>query len=112
MFATPAIAATLGTMVTIAVADDGSSVREMRDLLEHGFHVVADGDLLEGSECTSFTMRVLPTPTGVQQQYDNCRQLPGSFRRLKNNDDGREFVCVSFRKWSCYQTSSEREVKQ
>jgi hypothetical protein len=95
MMATNAIAVTLGTMATIAIADDGVTARDMHDLLDHGFAVIAEGELQDLTECTRWTLRVLP-----KQSEDSCKPKYGSFKRLKSSES--EFVCVSFRNWACY----------
>ena len=99
MMAASAIAATLGTMATIAIADDRGAARDMHELLEHGFAVIAEGQLQDLAECTRWTLRVLP-----KQSEDSCKPRYGSFKRLKSNDG--EFVCVSFRDWACYQSQN------
>jgi hypothetical protein len=97
--AASAMAATLGTMVTIAMADDRPATRSVQDLLDHGFEVVAKGELLDKVECQRFTLLVLP-----RQPADSCQPKYGSFKGLKG-DDG-EFVCVSFQDWACYQSQN------
>jgi hypothetical protein len=99
MMAANAIAVTLSTMATIAIADDRVVARDMRDLLDHGFAVIAEGELQDLAECTRWTLRVLP-----KQPEDSCKQKHGSFKRLKSSDS--EFVCVSFRDWACYQSQN------
>jgi hypothetical protein len=99
MLAANAIALTLGTVATIAIADDRPATRGVQDLLDHGFEVVAQGELLDSVECQRFTLLVLP-----KQPEDSCQPKYGSFKRLKG-DDG-EFVCVSFRDWACYQSQN------
>jgi len=99
MMATNAMALTLGAMATMAVADDRVAVRGVQDLLDHGFEVVAKGELLDRLECQRFTLRILPKPSA-----DSCEPKYGSFKRLKGRDG--EFVCVSFRDWACYQSQN------
>jgi hypothetical protein len=99
MMATNAMALTLGAMATMAVADDRPAARGVQDLLDHGFEVVAKGELLDTVECERFTLRVLPA-----QPADSCQPKYGSFKRLKGSDG--EFVCVSFRDWACYQSQN------
>ncbi len=99
MMATNAMALTLGTMATMAIADDRPMTRGVQDLLDHGFEVVAKGELLDRVECERFTLRVLPT-----QPANSCEPKYGSFKRLKGSDG--EFVCVSFRDWACYQSQN------
>ena len=99
MMAASAIAVTLGTVATIAVADGHAASRDMQDLLDHGFAVIAEGELQDLPECTRWTLRVLP-----KQPDESCKQRVGSFKRLKSSDA--EFVCVSFRNWTCYQSQN------
>jgi hypothetical protein len=99
MMAASAIAVTLGTMATVAIADDRGAARDMHELLEHGFTVIAEGELQDLAECTRWTMRVLP-----KQIEDSCKPRFGSFKRLKSSEG--EFVCVSFRDWACYQSQN------
>ena len=99
MMAANAIAVTMGTLATIAMADDRVVARDMHDLLDHGFAVIAEGELQDLTECTRWTLRVLP-----KQSEDSCKSKVGSFKRLKSNDG--EFVCVSFRDWACYQSQN------
>jgi hypothetical protein len=99
MMVANAMALTLGTMATIAVADDRPARRSAQDLLDYGFEVVAKGELLDRVECQRFTLLVLPT-----QPADSCQPKYGSFKRLKG-DDG-EFVCVSFQDWACCQSQN------
>jgi hypothetical protein len=94
-----AVALTLGTMATIAIADDRPATRSVQDLLDHGFEVVAKGELLDRVECHRFTLLVLPA-----QPADSCQPKYGSFKRLKGNEG--EFVCVSFQDWACYQSQN------
>jgi hypothetical protein len=93
------MAATPGTMATIAIADDRPATRGVQDLLDHGFEVVAKGELLDRVECHGFTLFVLPT-----QPADSCQPKYGSFKRLKGNEG--EFVCGSFQDWACYQSQN------
>jgi hypothetical protein len=97
MMVANALALALGTMATIAVADDHAAARGVQDLLDNGFEVVAKGELLD--RCQRFTLRVLPT-----QPADSCQPKYGSFKRLKGNEG--EFVCVSFQHWACYQSQN------
>jgi hypothetical protein len=99
MMAASAIAVTMGTVATIAIADDRVVARDMHDLLDHDFAVIAEGELQDLTECTRWTLRVLP-----KQPEDSCKPRYGSFKSLKNSDG--EFVCVSFRDWACYQSQN------
>jgi len=85
----------MGTMATIALADDRVASRDMQDLLDHGFAVIADGELQDLAECTRWTLRVRP-----KQSEDSCKAIYGSFKRLGSGEG--EFVCVSFRDRACY----------
>jgi len=86
-------------VAAMAVADDSAVPREMQELLDHGFEVVAEGQLQDTIECQRLTLRVIP-----QAIPDTCKQKLGSFRRLKGGSE--EFVCVSFRGWACYQSQN------
>jgi hypothetical protein len=99
MMAASAIAVTMSAMATIAIADDRVVARDMHDLLDHGFAVIAEGELQDLAECTRWTLRILP-----KQVEDSCKLKYGSFKRLKDSDS--EFVCVSFRDWACYQSQN------
>jgi hypothetical protein len=95
MMGASALAVSMGAIATIAMADDRGEARHMQDLLDHGFAVIAEGELRDLAECTRLTLRVLP-----KQPEDSCKPTFGSFKRLKGG--GGEFVCVSFRDWACY----------
>jgi hypothetical protein len=95
MMGAGAVAVTLGTMATIAVADDGAALRDASNLLDQGYVIVAEGRLQDLPQCSRYTLRVLP-----KQPADSCEPRYGSFKRLKGSDG--EFVCVSFRNWACY----------
>ena len=99
MMAANVMALTLGTIATIAIADDPPATRGVQDLLDNCFEVVAKGELLDSVECQRFTLRVLPT-----QPADSCQPKYGSFKRLKSENS--EFVCVSFQDWACYQSQN------
>jgi hypothetical protein len=90
-----AMAVTLGMGATIAIGDDRLVSRDMQDLLDHRFAVIAEGELQDLAECTRWTLRVRP-----KQPEDSCKPAYGSFKRLKSVEG--EFVCVSFRGWACY----------
>jgi len=57
-----------GPMTTMAITDDRPATRGVQDLLDHGFEVVAKGELLDMVECERFTLRVLPA-----QPADSCQ---------------------------------------
>ena len=106
MMAANAIALTLGTIATIAIADDLDVARGMQDLLDHGFEVVAEGQLVGAVECTPQSASV--TLEQIRQRSaETCftgKVTYGSFKRLKGENN--EFVCVSFRDWACYQSQN------
>jgi hypothetical protein len=106
MMAANAIALTLGTIATIAIADDRAVARGMQDLLDHGFEVVAEGQLVGAVECTSQFAPV--TIEQIRQRSaERCftgKVAYGSFKRLKGENS--EFVCVSFQDWACYQSQN------
>jgi hypothetical protein len=106
MMATNAIAITLGTLATIALAEDHVPAPNMQGLLDRGFEVIAEGQLVGAVDCD---------PQSAPITIGQIRQPPaktcftgnvtyGSFKRLKGNDG--EFVCVSFRDWACYQSQN------
>ena len=104
MMAANAIALTLGTRATIAMADDHVPLRNMQGLLDRGFEVVAEGQLVGAVECTTQT-----APITLEQIRERAagtcftgKVTYGSFKRLKG--DNSEFVCVSFQDWACYQS--------
>jgi hypothetical protein len=101
------IAMTLGATVTMAVADDDHAPgRRLQDLLDRGFSVIAEGELLDVFECApeaaGITLQQIKQGPGCSS--GNARY--GSFKRLKARDN--EFVCISFRDWTCYPSSNER----
>ena len=106
MMAANAIALTLGTIATIAIADDRPATRGVQDLLDHGFEVVAEGQLVGAVECTPQSASV--TLEQIRQRSaETCftgKVTYGSFKRLKGENN--EFVCVSFRDWACYQSQN------
>jgi hypothetical protein len=93
------VAATLSGILTIAGADDPAWPLSLQSLLDGGSKVIAEGQLIETIECDRWDLRVLP-----KQPPDDCKAKYGSFQRLRNNDD--EFVCVSFRGWTCYRSET------
>jgi hypothetical protein len=106
MMAANAMALIVGTMTTIAIADDRGAVRNMQDLLDRRFEVVAEGQLVGAVECTPQSVPITFAEIG-QPRTGTCftgKVTYGSFKRLKG-DDG-EFVCVSFRGWACYQSQN------
>jgi hypothetical protein len=107
MMAAKATALTLGTltmgaMATIAVADDRAATRNVQDLLDRRYEVVAEGQLVGAVDCDPQSAPI--TLAEIRQpRMATCftgKVTYGSFKRLKG-DDG-EFVCVSFRDWACY----------
>jgi len=106
MKAANAIALTLGTLATIAIADDRAVARGMQDLLDHGFEVIAEGQLVGAVECTLQSASVTIEQIS-RRSAETCftgKVTYGSFKRLKG--DNSEFVCVSFRDWACYQSQN------
>jgi hypothetical protein len=106
MMAAGAIAVTLGTMATIAVADDRVPARNMQDLLDRGFEVIAEGRLLQSFQCdpesSPITLEQIRQPPA--ERCFSGKATYGSFKRLKG--DNNEFICVSFRDWACYQSQN------
>jgi hypothetical protein len=106
MMVANALALALGTMATIAIADDRAVARGMQDLVDHGFGVVAEGQLVGAVECTAQSAPV--TIEQIRQRSaETCftgKVTYGSFKRLKG--DNSEFVCVSFQDWACYQSQN------
>jgi hypothetical protein len=102
MLASPAIAVTLGTVATIAVANAGEPARAMQELLNSGYSVMAEGELTGAVECAPQLAGI--TLDEIRRGYDtSCFHgtvTKGSFKRLKGTDG--EFVCVSFKDWACY----------
>jgi len=106
MMAANAIALTLGTIATIAIADDRPATRGVQDLLDHGFEVVAEGQLVGAVECTPQSASVTIEQIS-RRSSETCfagKVTYGSFKRLKGENS--EFVCVSFQDWACYQSQN------
>jgi hypothetical protein len=99
------IAATLGTIAAIAVADDQGSSCHPQDLLDQGFAVIAEGQLFENFQCAPALAGI--TLQEIRQGRSSGTPQYGSFKRLKS--DRTEFVCVSFRDWACYPSSNSNE---
>jgi hypothetical protein len=106
MMAANAIAITLGTLATVALAEDHVPALNLQRLLDRGFEVIAEGKLVGAVDCD---------PQSAPITLEQIRQPPaktcftgnvtyGSFKRLKGSDG--EFVCVSFRDWACYQSQN------
>ena len=102
MMVSPAIAVAVGTVAMVAVANASEPVRAMQELLDSGYSVMAEGDLIGAVNCTPQLAGI--TPEEIRRGYDrSCftgTVTKGSFKRL-NGADG-EFVCVSFKDWACY----------
>jgi hypothetical protein len=96
----------LGTVATIAIADDRAPARDVQDLVDHGFEVVAEGQLVGAVECTPQSAPI--TLAQIRQpSMETCftgKVSYGSFKRLKGRDG--EFACVSFQDWACYQSQN------
>ncbi len=108
MMAANAMAVALGTVATMAVADDRGSAR-VQDLLDRGFEVVAGGQLVGAMECEPQSAAIT-LPQMRQRSAYTCfggKVTYGSFKLLKGSDG--EFVCVSFRDWACYQSQNPNE---
>ena len=105
MMASPAIAVVVGTAATIAVANASEPVHAMQELLDSGYSVMAEGELLGAVNCTPQLAGI--TVEEIRRGYDrSCwtgTVTKGSFKRLKGADG--EFVCVSFKDWACYSSS-------
>ena len=101
MRASPAIAV-VGTVATIAVASASEPMRAMQELVDGGYSVMAEGELLGAVKCTPQLAGI--TVEEIRRGYDgSCftgTVTKGSFKRLKGADG--EFVCVSFKDWACY----------
>jgi hypothetical protein len=109
MLAAPAMTA-FGMVATIAIAGGVAQSRSIDDLVEHGFELVARGELFHHFECTPASVPITVDEIRRGNACESGRPVYGSFKRLRKNAD--EFVCVSFRNWSCYQALSEQEVRQ
>jgi hypothetical protein len=89
-------------LATIAVAEAGEPARAMQELLDLGYSVVAEGELIGAVDCEPRTAGITREQI-LQPSAKTCftgHVTKGSFRRLKGVD--REFVCVSFKDWACY----------
>jgi hypothetical protein len=98
-----AMAATLGGILTIAGADDPMAAPRLQSLLDRGFAVMAEGQLVGAVECEAQSAPI--TREEIYQPRKTCffgKVTYGSFKRLKG--DKGEFVCVSFQDWACYQS--------
>jgi hypothetical protein len=106
MMAANAIAITLGTLATVALAEEHAPAPNIQNLLDRGFEVIADGKLAGAVDCD---------PQLAPITIEEIRRSPaircvtgkvayGSFKRLKG--DNVEFVCVSFQDWACYQSQN------
>jgi hypothetical protein len=84
-----------------AAAQNGDAAMTLNDLLDRGFEVIAEGQLLEAETCRRLTLRVLHESPSREL---SCTTRYGTFQRVKR--EGREFVCISFRGWTCFQSES------
>jgi hypothetical protein len=98
------IAATLGAITTIAIADDQAPERKLQDLLDHGFTVMAEGRLVDFFECAPEYAPITIQEIRKGYSCSSSEARYGAFKRLKAGDN--EFVCVSFRNWTCYPSAS------
>jgi hypothetical protein len=100
------MAATLGTMATIAMADDRVPVRNLQNLLDLGYQAVAEGQLVgaveRSAQSAPITLAQMRQPSMATCFTGEVTY--GSFKRLKGNEG--EFVCVSFQDWACYQSQN------
>jgi len=84
-----------------AAAQNGDVAVTLNDLLDRGFEVIAEGQLPEAETCRRYTLRVLQE---FPSHELNCTTKSGTFRRVKHEDQ--EFVCISFRGWTCFRSES------
>ena len=107
MRAAIAIAAIFGAVGTAAAQPAVTKPRA--ELIEQGFKVVAEGALTEAVECREWESRMhvvgWKEPPPLYSNLCLGAAKYGSFQRLKS-DDG-EFVCVSFRDWTCYPSPAQ-----
>ena len=88
----------LGAGATLA-ADQPSMAQ---DLEEKGAIEIAHGQLIEQINVICYTM---PVHRQSPRDSEGCgppRIEYGEFRRLKLRDS--EFVCISFRRWACFES--------
>jgi hypothetical protein len=104
MMAATTIAVTVGTMATIAIADDRALSGHLQDLLDHGFVVIAEGKLIEGVRCDPELAPITPREIARGYRCPTGEVMYGSFKRLRGSDG--EFVCVSSRDSACYPSQS------
>jgi hypothetical protein len=102
MMVANAIAATLSGILTVAGADDSVTPPGLQSLLDRGFEVIVEGQLMGAVECAPEMAPI--TREEIGRRYSkNCilgKVTYGSYKRLKG--DNGEFVCVSFGDWACY----------
>jgi hypothetical protein len=92
-----AMAVTLGGISLAMAAEGGARQVSLHDLVTGDFQIVAEGQLIESVTCIDSNMPVYHS--GAKEPCFG-RVAYGSFKRLKNAEQ--EFVCVSFRGWTCY----------
>jgi hypothetical protein len=97
-----AIAVAIGTVATITVATANEPTRALQEMLDLGYSVMAEGELIGAVNCAPQLAGI--TPEEIRRGYDTSCFIgtvtKGSFKRLKGADG--EFVCVSFKNWACY----------
>ena len=87
-------------MATSAVASEREPSRDMQNLLDHGFKLLAEGKLMSGFRCDPQFAGITVAEIHSGYTCSSGQAIYGSFKRLKG-DEG-EFVCLSFRGWACY----------
>ena len=91
-------------MATSAVASEREPSRDMQNLLDHGFRLLAEGKLMSGFRCDPQFAGITVAEIHSGYTCSSGQAIYGSFKRLKG-DEG-EFVCLSFRGWACYPSQS------
>lgn len=82
-------------------------VATVEELVERGFQIVAQGQLLEANHETCLALRIngeAGSRCGV------AGATYGVFRRLTK--DAEAFVCVSFRNWTCFRSETGQVALQ
>jgi hypothetical protein len=107
MMATDAIGLMIpGMTATIAISANGVLASDLQGLLDRGFEVIAEGQLVGAVECAPQSAPVTLGQMRQQTPRTRCtgEVTYGAFKRLKG--DNSEFVCVSFQDWACYQSQN------
>jgi len=94
-----AIAMVLSILDSPAAAQGSSDAIKMDDLLEQGLQVIAEGQLLEMNEWNCYSLRVISDGSSRSCSH---KVIYGWFKKLKGETD--EFVCLSFRAWTCFRS--------